>query len=269
MYVFQCLCPAALRLKYKNKKLGPKNEFLLTLMKLRCCKDDLELTFFFGISKSSVGRVFHVWISFMFHHFQDYNMWISRDVVDLHMPEDFQKKFPKTRVIIDGTEIPITKPAKVKDQAASFSTYKNRNTLKALVGISPNGLVTYVSEAYGGSASDRQIVERSELLKNTMFEKGDQIMADRGFVVQDLMCSQQVQVNMPSFLKGLHQLPAETVIKDRRIASKRIEVERVIGLAKTFKILTKPLHSHYVPIGGRILYICFALTNFKPAIVAK
>lgn len=48
-------------------------------------------------------------------------------------------------------------------QQATWSTYKNKNTTKILVGASPGGLVTYVSEAYGGSASDRAIVERSDL----------------------------------------------------------------------------------------------------------
>lgn len=31
-------------------------------------------------------------------------------------------------------------------------------TLKTMVGITPNGVVSYVSSAYGGSASDRQII---------------------------------------------------------------------------------------------------------------
>jgi hypothetical protein len=31
-------------------------------------------------------------------------------------------------------------------------------------------------------------------------------------------------------------------MKDRKIASKRVHVERVIGSAKTYKILTQPLN---------------------------
>ena len=46
-----------------------------------------------------------------------------------------------------------------------------------------SGVVTYVSPAYGGSTSDRQIIERSELLKDGKFESGDSIMADRGIMV--------------------------------------------------------------------------------------
>ena len=77
------------------------------------------------------------------------------------MPKEFKEQFPMTRVIIDGTEIPIQKPSNISDQSATWSSYKNRNTLKCLVGISPRGAVTFISNAYGGSTSDRQIFERS------------------------------------------------------------------------------------------------------------
>ncbi len=48
------------------------------------------------------------------------------------------------------------KPSQPVAQQATFSTYKNRNTVKVLVCISPCGLVTNVSQAYGGATSDRQ-----------------------------------------------------------------------------------------------------------------
>ena len=46
---------------------------------------------------------------------------------------------------------------------ATFSSYKNKNTVKVFVGTSPGGLVTYVLPAYGGSTSDCKICERSSL----------------------------------------------------------------------------------------------------------
>ena len=52
------------------------------------------------------------------------------------------------------------KPKDPRAQQATFSSYKNRNTLKVLVGSTPGGLVNDVSPAYGGCTSDRQTVER-------------------------------------------------------------------------------------------------------------
>ena len=237
-------------------------------MKLRHCKDDEEISILFGLSSSSVGRVFKTWLNFLYFQLKELDLWIDSETVKQHMPEQFKKLFPETRVIIDATEIPIEKPTNISDQSASFSTYKNRNTLKCLVGVAPRGLVTFVSEAYGGSASDRQILERSELLtKQNNFSRGESIMAVRGFLVQDLFATQGVVLNVPTTMKGKNQLEPVTVVKDRRIASKRVHVERVIGFAKTYKILTQPLQHTYLSLGGRILTVCFAISNFRVSIV--
>ncbi len=267
-YVFGCLGPAAFELKYKSQKLSPEDEFLLLLMKLRLNKDDKELAYFFRISPPTVGKVFKTWLNFVYFQLRELNIWPTRAVIDCFMPDDFRAKFPNTRTILDGTEIPIEKPSKPEDQSATWSSYKNRNTLKVVVGITPRGDVNYVSEVYGGAASDRQIVERSDLLKgNNLFTKNDSIMADRGFIVQDLFCLKQVHVNVPTVMRGMSQLPPENVVRDRHLAAKRVHVERVIGLAKTFRILKDELDHSYIPLGGRILYTCFALTNLRPSIM--
>jgi len=162
----------------------------------------------------------------MYYQLRELNIWPSREVINEHMPSGFKKLFPTTKVVIDGTEIPIQKPSNLSDQSATWSSYKNRNTLKCLIGISPRGCVTYVSPAYGGSASDRQIFERSDFVqRQDLLSQGDSIMADRGFIVQDLLASRDVLVNTPTMLKGMTQLPSKTVEKDRRIANKRVHVE--------------------------------------------
>ena len=121
----------------------------------------------------------------------------------------------------------------------------------------------------GGSTSDRQICERSDLISILLFSAGDSIIADRGFNVQNLFATKNVHVNIPSFLKGKSQLTAAEVVKDRRIASKRIHIERVIGLAKTFKILKQPLPAKRIRLGNRIIKVCFLLCNFKTSIVGS
>lgn len=79
-----------------------------------------------------------------------------------------------------------------------------------------------------GSASDGQIIEKSDLLNPSlnMFERGDSIMADRRIMVQDLFATQDVFVNTPTMLQGKSQLEPEEEVRDRRVASKRIHVEK-------------------------------------------
>ena len=59
----------------------------------------------------------------------------------------------------------------------------------------------------------------------------------------------------------------ETVIRDRKIASKRVHVERIIGLAKTYKILTIPMTATEAKLSSEIIFVCFMLCNFRNGIV--
>ena len=73
-------------------------------------------------------------------------------------------------------------PSSLQLNGELFSAYKNNTTLKSLVGIYPGGAVTFISQLYTGSISDREIVRRSGFL-NLPFDDKDSIMADKGFTV--------------------------------------------------------------------------------------
>ena len=111
------------------------------------------------------------------------------------------------------------KPTNIQDQSASSSSYKNTNTVKTMIGITPRGAVNFISDTFAGSTSDRQIIEKSDLVEGHMFEPGEILMIDHGGPCQDLLAKQQMAVNAPTSMKGKTQLPPETVIKDRRISS--------------------------------------------------
>ena len=57
------------------------------------------------------------------------------------MPMQFKYKYQSTRVIIDATEVYIDQPKLPELQQMTFSNYKNSNMFKALVGISPDGVL--------------------------------------------------------------------------------------------------------------------------------
>ena len=223
---FQILGVAVNHLSYKCAALKPIDQLFLTLMKLRQAKDDIELALFFKISETTVSCITRTWIIFLHFQLKEIEIWPSKKIVQEHMPEGFGRLFGSTRVILDATEIPIAKPTDVNAQSTTFSTYKNKNTLKTMIGCTPRGLVSFIGDSYGGSSSDRQLIERSTIYtEKGVFAPGDSIMADRGIMVQDLFANKDVTVNTPTMLEGKSQFEPHEIVHDRRIASKRIHIE--------------------------------------------
>jgi len=134
------------------------------MCRLRQGFHEQHLAFLFGISQSTTSRSFIFWINFMYLRFGTINIWPPRDEIDKTMQEDFKAKYLKTRVILDCTELKCQMPSSLLLNSRLFSSYKNHTTVKGLVGITPSGAITFLSQLYSGCISDREIVERSGIL---------------------------------------------------------------------------------------------------------
>ena len=170
----------------RPRTLTPSEEIFLVMCRLRQVFAEIHLAHLFKISQSAVSGIFISWINFMYLKLGQINIWPSRKVVDESMPEAFKEKYPSTRVIIDCTEVRCQMPCSLLLNSELFSFYKNHTTLKALVGISPKGLITFIGQLYTGSISDKEMVERSVFFK-LPFEQGDSVMADKGFTIEDVL----------------------------------------------------------------------------------
>jgi hypothetical protein len=186
-------------------------------------------------------------------------------LVRYFVPTDFKAKFPTTRIIVDGTERPIKQPKASRAHQATFSSYKSRNTVTILDRSTPGGLVNVVSDAYGGWTSDRQIVEHSNIVQ--LCEPGDNVMADKGFNVQDLFARMDVTVNLPTFFKKRNRISGKIILSNRKVSSKLVHIERIISLGKTYKLLINQLNSTETKLSSHISYCCFMLCNFITCIV--
>ena len=210
-----------------------------------------------GIHPSSISRIFTTWINFLYLELNFLISWPNKEQITAYLPKAF-KYFPKTRSIIDCTKFFIQKPSLPSSQRVTWSNYKHHNTLKALIAISPTGSFTFISKLFTDSISDRRIEEESGYLE--YLEHGDDIMADRGFLIRDLLARRSCTLNIPPYSMG-RQLSSRAVTKTRRIASARIHVERAIGRLKTFKILqgTMPLRLHLCLIKFWVFVHAFAI----------
>ena len=116
---FDFLGPAAMNLQYKDtstliekgRKLGrprslpPLEEFFLTMVRLRLGLLEQDIAYRFGISQSTVSRIFATWINFIYHQFKGIPLWPPREYIRTHMPQVFKNRYPTTRVVIDATEV--------------------------------------------------------------------------------------------------------------------------------------------------------------------
>ncbi|CAC5387560.1 unnamed protein product [Mytilus coruscus] len=172
--------------------------------------------------------------------------------------------FPKTRVVIDCTEFLFKKPSLPSAQRITWSSYKHNNTLKLLVGITPSGSFCFLSKLWSGAVSDRRITQASGFLE--MLEFGDEVMADRGFTISDLLALKGATLAIPPFANG-RQLSSRAVTRTRRIANARIHVERAIGDIKSFQLLQGTLPLTLKPILDDIIFVCGALCNLRSKLV--
>ena len=84
------------------------------------------------------------------------------------LPDSFGD-FSNCRVIIDCTEFHIATPRKdLLAASASYSNYKHFLSVKYLIGVAPNGVITFVSQGFPGSTSDKMVTAQSGIISHLM-----------------------------------------------------------------------------------------------------
>jgi hypothetical protein len=248
--------------------ISPRDQFLLFLCRVRLGLFEVDLSYRFGISTSAVSYVIITWANFLYLRLGSLPIWPSRKQVDECMPPSFKEKYPKTRVVLDCTEIKTEMPSSLVLKSKSYSSYKSSNTLKGLVGITPAGHLSFVSQLYTGCISDREITIRSGLLRQE-FLPGDDVMADKGFDIQDLFDPLGVHLNIPPFLHLNDQMSPEDVAKTQSVAAERIHVERIINKVKNFHIFDQVIPLTLVGSINQIWTTCALLTLFQNPIISS
>ncbi|CAN7942756.1 unnamed protein product [Ixodes hexagonus] len=151
-------------------------------------------------------------------------------------------------------------------RAQTYSAYKAANTVKFLTVIAPNGQIMFVSDVYGGRASDKHIVRTCGV--EDYLQKGDEVMADRGFTLEPHLEARGVKMNVPAFTRGKPQLSESEVTRTQRIASVRIHVERAINRIKTYRIFKSSLCISSRRTITDMVFVCAGLCNLKGPLIA-
>ncbi|KAH7936846.1 hypothetical protein HPB49_005712 [Dermacentor silvarum] len=254
--VYRTACPSV-------ETMSHEDQVLLVLMRLRL---DIHLCFLadlFKINKKYVSTIFESALTTLVSELKGLVVWPDDVAFHAWQPKISQcQRFRHVRVIIDSTEIRLERSSASTAQSRTWSQYKNSNTIKVLVGITPNGLISYISECWGGKTSDKQLVLQTDFTK--YLDYGDEVMADRGFNVTEELAVLGVKVMIPAYTKGKNQPSQAEVTASREISCRRIRVEQVIGRMKRFHILKNTVPYFMKDYLDDVVLLIAALTNLMP-----
>lgn len=201
---------------------------MVVMVELRLDTGLRDLAYRFDISLSTASRILLRWLTIMDIRLKPLLLWPERDDLRKSMPLCFQENFGKeVAVILDCFEVFIERPSNLLARACTWSSYKHHNTVKVLLGITPQGVVSFISEAWGGRVSDKYLTEHCGILKHLL--PGDVVLADRGFDISESVGMMQARLHIPAFTKGKDQLSPLEIEETRNV---RIHVERVIGAVR-------------------------------------
>ena len=258
-------------IKPSVKKIKPclsiEDHLFIILMKLRLGLTSRDLALRFEVSTSIISKILRNWLPILGNILKKLNVWPSKAATKKHMPKVFRRTFRNCRCIIDCSEFFIERPSNLTARAQTWSNYKHHNTIKYLIGITPAGTISFLSDGWGGRVSDKEITLSSTFLDK--LEPNDVILADRGFLISEEVAMRGAILKIPSFTKGKKQLSGSEVDQSRQLARVRIHVERVIGRLKNFKILQTVIPLSLVELLDSVMITCAALTNLAPSVVPK
>ena len=107
-----------------NTKLSSFEEFMVTLIKLRLNLPMQDLAFRFGVSCSTVQRIFYKWMKILDTQLQPLINWPDREDLRRTMPGCFKVSFgDNVAVIIDCFEIFIERPSSLLARAATCMVF--------------------------------------------------------------------------------------------------------------------------------------------------
>lgn len=254
-----------IELKPNDKSLvSVKARIAMTCRKLRTNLSFRDIALAFGCNERTYANYFHNTIHILAKICQCLIYWPTKKEILNNMPVCF-KEFNSTRVVLDCTEIPIESFSCQNCRDTTYSHYKGSHTAKFLIGVTPSGLISYLSKGYGGRSSDNTIFSKSKLLDK--MEEGDSIMVDKGFLIQKFCDEAGVKLLRPPFLVNKTFTKEESEFT-ASIARARVHVERRIMRIKIYKILRERIVQTLLPYIDDIMVVIARLSNLGSPILS-
>lgn len=241
--------------------ISNEDAVLLTFMKLQHNLTFSVLGVLFGVHRTTAADIFKVSVTVLAAILRKAVYWPTKEAVIDNLTVYF-KDYTTVRAVLDCTEIPLQRLKDMESQLLTYSWYKGTYTAKILVCETPGGHISYVSQAYGGRASDSFITKESKVLEKFL-PSIDSVMVDKGFLIDKLCLEHHVTMVRPPFLRNKKQLSKGDAERNQSIAAARVHVERAIQRMKLFKILDGNIGIELFPFIDDIVQIIAGIVNLS------
>lgn len=242
--LFECVQPYISAIGYPDCKGYKSGQRKLTkrtevMCFLRICRHTPHLGitgFMANTSDSTHSRIFSAWAVFLSTVFDAIDLSPLPGVVSSLLPRDFWASgFQDTVLLGDCTEN-WTSSSEIYDiSSAIFRSYKNHDTGKTGIWITPYGSLVMCTDTYPGSLTDNDLTLDRGVL-DVIKEKGITVLADKGLGIEDLCHSEGLLHNRPP-LKFDAQYEESDISKNFDVATPRIYNENYIGRMRDWSIL--------------------------------
>lgn len=259
----ELVCPKPKKFEMCLKKL-----IVLVFIKLKLNLPFVNIATLFRMKRKTISNNFYYILPYIKLALSPALYWPSIDENRNNLPIHFQD-FKSCRVVLDCFEVKMASLKCLQCRILTYSNYKKNQTVKFLLGVTPAGLISFLSRPYCGRASDKLIFNNENFLTTReIIPFVDAIMVDKGFCIKDECCNAGVKLIIPPFLSQKSQLSPEEADLNVKIAKARVHVERVIQRIRMYKILEDKIDVHILPYIKDIADIVCCMVNFSSPVLS-
>lgn len=241
----------------RTHTLATMEEKLFYILFYLKCYPTFDLAgFIYNVDRS---QSFH-WTHFLMSILQE---TLGRELVlpkrKIKSVEEFLQLFPEVKdVIIDGTERPIQRPKKKKQQRQHYSGKKTRHTKKNIVVADPNKRVLVLTPTKPGKHHDYHLFKKSELPEKIPKKIG--VWVDLGFKGAEK--DYDLSLVIPHKKSKNNPLTDEKIQDNRVISGIRVIVEHAIAGIKRLNCVTNVYRNKKENVADKFMLLACGIWNY-------
>ncbi|XP_047233964.1 uncharacterized protein LOC124875696 [Girardinichthys multiradiatus] len=234
------------------------DEFFMFCLHLSVGLKEQVLAGMFGVSNLRVRQIIITWSNYLYFVLGSIRIWMTQAQVQQMMPRVIRQHCLCTRVIIACTELRC-EFGELKMSSETLSRERSCTTFKALVGIAPCGLITFVSQLFPDSMSNDELTRLSGILD--LLEPGDEVIADKNFYIGNLL--ENVGAKLVTYPLNSGEGSSWTRQKARGVARLHALVQCVIRRIKEYQLLDSTIPHTLAGTVNQIWFCGCLMANYQ------